>query len=235
VRYQNKSVAEQNSVDVAWSLLMAPAYDGLRNCIALTEEELQRFRQLVVNLVMATDVLDKELQEHRKNRWAKAFRDLASDHDIDSSLSKVDAAKRKASIVDTANRKATIVIEHIIQASDVAHTMQHWQMFAKWNERLFRETYIPYLSGSGDTDPSMVWYHRELDFFDNYIIPLANKLKECGVFGVSGDEYLTYAIENRREWAQKGENVVHSMVLSCQEEVRQKTTDCHKAETSLRA
>jgi hypothetical protein len=24
------------------------------------------------------------------------------------------------------HRKATIVLEHIIQASDVAHTMQHW-------------------------------------------------------------------------------------------------------------
>ena len=27
---------------------------------------------------------------------------------------------------DTVNRKATIVIEHLIQASDVGHTMQHW-------------------------------------------------------------------------------------------------------------
>ena len=27
---------------------------------------------------------------------------------------------------DATNRKATIVIEHLIQASDVAHTMQHW-------------------------------------------------------------------------------------------------------------
>lgn len=38
----------------------------------------------------------------------------------------------------------------------------------------------------------------ELGFFDNYVIPLAKKLKECGVFGVSSDEYLNYALENRR-------------------------------------
>lgn len=30
---------------------------------------------------------------------------------------------------DTVNRKATIVIEHLIQASDVAHTMQHWHIY----------------------------------------------------------------------------------------------------------
>jgi 3'5'-cyclic nucleotide phosphodiesterase len=33
---------------------------------------------------------------------------------------------------DTTNRKATIVIEHIIQASDIAHTMQHWHIYRKW-------------------------------------------------------------------------------------------------------
>jgi hypothetical protein len=29
---------------------------------------------------------------------------------------------------------------------------------------------------------------REIGFFDFYIIPLAKKLKDCGVFGVSSDE-----------------------------------------------
>jgi hypothetical protein len=32
---------------------------------------------------------------------------------------------------------------------------------------------------------------REIGFFDFYIIPLAKKLKECGVFGVSSDEVRT--------------------------------------------
>ena len=40
------------------------------------------------------------------------------------------------------------------------------------------------------------------------VIPLAGKLKECGVFGVSSDEYLQYAVANRREWESKGEEVV---------------------------
>jgi hypothetical protein len=45
-------------------------------------------------------------------------------------------------------------------------------------------------------------------FYDNYIIPLAQKLNECGVFGVSYDEYLNYAQQNRFEWEQKGEEIV---------------------------
>jgi hypothetical protein len=45
-----------------------------------------------------------------------------------------------------------------------------------------------------------------------YIIPLAKKLKECGVFGVASDEYLTYALENRKEWEVKGREVVRQMI-----------------------
>ena len=47
-------------------------------------------------------------------------------------------------------------------------------------------------------------YQGEIGFFDFYIIPLAQKLMECGVFGVSGDEFLNYARANRREWEIKG-------------------------------
>jgi hypothetical protein len=37
---------------------------------------------------------------------------------------------------------------------------------------------------------------------------LAKKLAECGVFGVSSDEYLTYATKNREEWTLRGQEVV---------------------------
>ena len=44
-----------------------------------------------------------------------------------------------------------------------------------------------------------------------YIIPLAKKLKECGVFGVSSDEYLNYALQNKLEWEDRGHEVVAAM------------------------
>jgi hypothetical protein len=42
-------------------------------------------------------------------------------------------------------------------------------------------------------------------------IPLAMKLRECGVFGVSCDEFLDYASGNRSEWEAKGRDIVESM------------------------
>ena len=35
--------------------------------------------------------------------------------------------------------------------------------------------------------------------------------KECGVFGVSSDEYLNYAEENRKEWESKGKQIVEEL------------------------
>ena len=68
--------------------------------------------------------------------------------------------------------------------------------------------YLAYEMGRSPKDPSDGWYKGELWFFDNYIIPLAKKLKECGVFGVSCDEVLDYANDNRMEWEQKGQEIV---------------------------
>jgi hypothetical protein len=197
--YRNQSVAEQNSVDLAWDLLMEPAYADLRQCIYTSQSELYRFRQLVVNTVMATDIMDKDLGALRRRRWDRVFN--SSQHDV-----KVDP--------DSRNRKATIVIEHLIQASDVAHTMQHWHIYLKWNKRLFEEMYLAYKTGRGDKEPSENWYEGELGFFDHYIIPLAKKLKECGVFGVSSDEYLQYAVQNRKEWELKGKDIVQDYLIA---------------------
>lgn len=51
----------------------------------------------------------------------------------------------------------------------------------------------------------------KIGFFDGYVIPLAKKLKECGVFGVSSQEYLGFALENRKEWEGKGKKHVVQM------------------------
>mmetsp|Transcript_27427 Transcript_27427/g.65843 ORF Transcript_27427/g.65843 Transcript_27427/m.65843 type:complete len:1348 (+) Transcript_27427:241-4284(+) len=212
--YKGKSVAEQNSVNLAWNMLLSDRYRQLRDTICATQSEEVRFRQLVVNTVMATDIMDKDLKKLRDARWKRAF-------DAGKVLDGLDEPEHPTSQIGGSsfdedrialNRKATIVIEHLIQASDVAHTMQHWHIYRKWNERLFMEMHKAYKAGRTDKDPSEFWYKGEIGFFDFYIIPLAKKLSDCGVFGVSSDEYLNYAIQNRNEWEKKGEYVVQTMV-----------------------
>ncbi|KAL7570689.1 hypothetical protein ACA910_017813 [Epithemia clementina (nom. ined.)] len=197
--YKDKSVAEQNALEVAWTLFMEDRFKNLRAAIYASEVELKRFRQLLVNLIMATDVVDKDLKALRDVRWEKAFNEELVKRSRETAQDKLD-------------RKATIVIEHLVQASDVAHTMQHWHVFCKWNKRFFMECYNAFRNGRADADPADTWYQGELLFFDTYVIPLAMKLKDCGVFGVFSDEYLTHAVRNRNQWELTGKEIVDSMV-----------------------
>ena len=74
---------------------------------------MRRFRQLVVNAVMSTDLGDKQLKELRNARWEKAF---AKDDTSFTLVSTSTQAWGDAEVVSDAkqlqtNRKATIVIE----------------------------------------------------------------------------------------------------------------------------
>ena len=97
------SVAEQNSTELAWEMLMEPAYKDLQKCIYTNEEEQKRFRQMVVNIVLATDIFDKDMTAIRNRRWDKAF------HRDDKAI--------QLTQEEDANLKATIVIEYLMQAS----------------------------------------------------------------------------------------------------------------------
>ncbi|CAB9498657.1 Receptor-type guanylate cyclase gcy [Seminavis robusta] len=197
--YKNKSIAEQHSCELAFELLMQDRYKDLRRVIFGTTEQFHRFYQIVVNIVLATDIFDAELKAKREERWAKAF----SETDCSIAVGNVQGAVNDV--------RATVVLEHIIQASDVSHCMQHWHVYQKWNRRLLMEMHKAYKAGRMGIDPFTFWYKGEIGFFDNYIIPLAKKLKECGVFGVSSDEYLDYALKNRAEFAERGQEIVESI------------------------
>jgi 3'5'-cyclic nucleotide phosphodiesterase len=157
--------------------------------------------------VIATDIVDPGLKTLRNARWERVF-NLNNDHGTSDEVTKATIGSKQEHI----NRKATIIIEHLMQASDIAHTMQHWHVYRKWNERYFQECYQAYCNGRAENDPTVYWYQGELNFFDYYIIPLAKKLKDCSVFAVSSDEYLDYAQQNRQEWEVRGQQIVSEMV-----------------------
>jgi hypothetical protein len=99
VHFDNQSVAEQNSVAIAFEVLMRREYAALRGCLFSDHNELKRFRQLVVNSVMATDIFDPELKKMRETRWSKSFQTAVDDPDVTAA---------------GFNRKATIIIEQYV-------------------------------------------------------------------------------------------------------------------------
>jgi hypothetical protein len=71
--YKTKSVAEQDSIDLAWDLLMDSSFDELRRVLYATTDKFLLLRKLVIKSVVATDITDKQLGACRKVRCAKAF------------------------------------------------------------------------------------------------------------------------------------------------------------------
>jgi hypothetical protein len=133
---------EQHSFNLAFELLMEDTYKELRATLYGTQEEFIRFRQLCINCVIATDVFDKDLKAFREDRWNKVFASMSSTLTDEESW----------------HCKATITIEYIIQASDVAHTMQHWHVYQSWNKRLAREMYAAYKVGRADKNLLDDWF-----------------------------------------------------------------------------
>ena len=118
--YHGKAaIAEQHSINVGWEMLMDSKYKAFRDTICVNEDEMKRFRQLIVNIIMATDICDKDLKEFRNMRWEKAF---SEDMQRITSYS---MKWRK----ENHHRKATIGLEQLIQVSDVSHTMQPWHVY----------------------------------------------------------------------------------------------------------
>jgi len=225
-KFKSRCIAEQNSFTVAWDLLSEDRFEDLRNVIYRNESEATRFRHLVIQAVMATDLFDKDNATFREGRWNKAFDATATGEE---------------SPIQVLDRKDTLVLEHLTMAADIAHTMQHWyvlvlrlisyffsemaahlsylcrschirDIYRKWNTLLFEEMYAAYKSGRAEKDPSSTWYGGEIWFFDNHVIPLATKIQQFGCFGIMGEDLLKNAKENRREWEGRGCQIVAGML-----------------------
>ena len=114
IQYNGKSPAENHSINLGWSTLMLPDYKELVECLCPTTAELERLRQLITDAVLATDIFDEDLIMNRNMRWEQVFGGAI---DVPENIDKL---------------RVMIVLDHLIQASDVAHTMQHWHVYIKW-------------------------------------------------------------------------------------------------------
>jgi hypothetical protein len=95
---------EQHSFTLAFELLMEDSFSELRAQLFDSQEEFNRFEQLCINCVIATDVFDKDLKLFREQRWDAAF---------------ATAGVQSLTAEETWQCKATIAIEYIIQGKDL--------------------------------------------------------------------------------------------------------------------
>jgi class 3 adenylate cyclase len=192
--YHQGGITEQNALDISWGLLMKDEFKDLRAWFFQSREELIRFRGLVVNLTLAADVTNIAWAERSNIRWITAFGPSAS-----------------GCLTEQADIRATLVLEDMIRLSAFAYKCHHWQIYCKWNERLFAETYRAYRTGECEANPRTFWYQQELHGFDSVVIPLGEKLISSKMFGISVTSLIENAKKNRSEWNQRGQEIVEKM------------------------
>lgn len=338
--YNDKSVAEQHSLRVAFQLLMQPQFATLRHDLIPTSSDQFTFRRLVIELVLCTDIASPERMLLAKSKWVEAFGELPRDDAgdgiatvtasrpsvVNSAGGRRGAAPRRASLgvpgyapsfypgenvqyhpdhqgginahhtsqgrlvhghqhhrQGHANQggeclgirralhlngstiefyaapgdvaaatssndgsshgingtiassspwaatllaekrlRSSVVLEALMNAADVAHTLQGWDNFLKWNRKLYEELFHAYhVSGRvqmGESDPSVGWRDSQLFFYDIYILPLARKLRRCGAFGRQrGREIVRNAKGVRKRWEAEGGEVTERMIREVRE------------------
>lgn len=253
IKYNGKSVAENNSLDVARNLLSQDCYSNLRksmfgyrdssptNTRNMMNADEDLFYGVILGTIQATDISSKDRLDRNKDKWIEAFEDATSysssrestcccnvqnrRSSVPPSVRAQPARTRRLSMSHASQKKkcdactmssdecfmqldflrASSVLEQMIQAADVAHSMQSWPIFMKWNTKLYDELWAAKLAGRGP-DGSANWFKGQIGFFDFYITPLAKRLQQCGVFGELGGLFLDNLNENRARWLREGED-----------------------------
>ena len=253
MRYNDRSILEQNSLSLSFEILMLPEFANLQCAIFATPEERHSFRSLLIDLVLSTDISCPEQTEIENSKWKLAFpsniagatyetfeqgrrnkmhmrrTSLADRMDHHSSqptsnMSLYTAIKNTAQLGDELrgcsmdycgcitqdffegdDLKANVLLVNMMRICDVAHTMQDFRTFLKWNCRLYDELYSAYSSAKGD-DCFSNWYKGQITFIDNYVLPLAERLQKCcPALSEFGSELVRNAEENRNRWNDEGQ------------------------------
>jgi len=190
--------AAETSFHRAWSLFLEPDFRDLRDCICGSPQDFEFFRRLLGKIIMTVTAEATDAIMDQDNGVSSCSPPLER---ICSSIEN-----------EEAGQKATAIVVTLLRVSD-SHALNHFQVFQKWNKLLFGEAYMAFRSQTDDNDsnriedPSLSWYERELESFDDRV-RLVRGLRDSGVFNKMADIYLNVTIANRREWQQKGQNIV---------------------------
>lgn len=113
--------------------------------------------------------------------------------------------------------KVQCILEHLMKAADVAALMQSFDNLNKWSSRLYREQKASAVVARGD-DPEASWFEGQIVFMDIYIMPLARKLAEPGIFDDETSKLFAQCVQdNRARWLIEGQKKTDDLIATWNE------------------
>lgn len=92
-----------------------------------------------------------------------------------------------------------------------------------WSGRLYFELRKAYILGRG-TDPQGKWFENQIGFLECYLLPLARRLEDVGVFGEQvGQSFAQIVESNRDTWLVEGHEVTDEIITTGAETYNEKT------------
>ena len=223
--YNKASIAEKNSLTVAFNILNEDHFSSLRNKIyGADPADAAKFKNIAKDTILCTDIFNAARMALAKDRWEQAFcpnldeesektfthnATEPSEHDINEI--EID----KICIFPEDNKldclQKTSALEHLIQVADVAHNFQSWEVFIKWNYRLVRELMVCHESGwMGDV--TATWNNGQQNFTDTYVLPLFSRVHKMKIFSDSDYKKMSGAVENiSQKWKVNGKEICSTM------------------------
>lgn len=143
-------LAERNSIDIGLKILFRPEYQSLRQAIVPDELDKIEFGKTLFQSILITDIATPENVNHGIRRFevSKDMSILVSDDlcplapylsDILDGLELAEDVKGRHPdefLVTRNGLKSCARNEHLMLLSDIAHLLQGWENFVKWNFRL---------------------------------------------------------------------------------------------------
>ena len=164
----------------------------------------KRYRNQRLGLLRTVDLSGQEIET-----YSHALRVRTSATGASTSMGDVEQLPPPEEVDELCE---TVILETIMKAADVAHNLQGWDLMAKFSNRLFLELRRAYVQGRGD-DPQNGWFGNQIGFLEAYLLPLARKLDDTGVFGDTiGAMFAQQVEDNRDRWSREGMALTASII-----------------------
>jgi hypothetical protein len=112
--------------------------------------------------------------------------------------------------------RESVVMETILKAADVAHNLQSFDHMVKYSDRLFMELRRAYVQKRGE-DPQDGWFSNQIGFLEFYLLPLARRLDDIGVFGeMVGGKFAQNVEDNRDRWMSEGMSITAHVICEAE-------------------
>lgn len=225
--------AERNSIYIALKLLHQRRFSALKKAIMPSTQDRFQFGKFIFWSVLGTDIASPENlgnvisrfdfvhNIHRINSEKTKHHPIEKVDEIDAALSSIrpyfnDFLKYNhvtekdikyhpnELTVDLQCLEYCVVTEHLMQLSDVSHSMQDWGLFLKFNFRYYKELMDCHRNGYM-SDPTPDWAKGQVGFFTNYVIPLAKRVETICGSDVASLKFSENANYNMEMWQNTGE------------------------------